>query len=270
MYKFSRSSNQASFRADRPITVEEIQHYAPSVMTDTPHQSRAQSYKVISTFNVLESMQDEGFFPYEVRQTRVRDQNKREFTRHMVRLRHINNLSNGHEVPEIVLLNSHDGTSSYQLMSGIFRMVCSNGLIAGSIFDDIRIRHSGNVIDNVIEGSYRVLSDIEAVQGRVERYKNTQLSIGQKVDFAKQAIELRWGEDSPIQNPERVLNIHRGADRSSDLWTTYNVIQENIVRGGLAGRSETGRRMTTRAVGGVNELVRLNRGLWDIADKMAA
>lgn len=270
MYRYARSSKQNGIRQNRPLTTEEIQYYAPSVMTNTAHASRAQSYKHISTSQVLSDMQKAGFEPYEVRQTKTRDYGKRDYTRHMVRLRHADTIDNGQEVPEIVLLNSHDGTSSYQLLAGIFRMVCSNGLIAGSIFDDIRIRHSGNVSDNVIEGSYRVLSDLEAAQSRIERFKSINLTVDQKRDFALQASQLRWGDDSPVKNHGYLLSIHRGADREDTLWNTYNVVQENIIRGGVPGRAESGRRVTTRAVGGVNEIVRINRGLWDIADKMAA
>ena len=270
MYQYARSSNQYTFRSDSALSNDQIAYYTPSVVTDSAHESRKDSYKFISTLNVIDSMRKEGFEPYEVRQTRTRLLGRRNHTRHMVRLRHADAYSNGSEVPEIILLNSHDGTSSYQLLSGFFRFVCSNGLIAGNIHNDIRIRHSGNVIDQVIEGSYRVLSEVEAGLSRIDRFKSITLNEGQKLTFADQAITLRWGERSPIKDPAELLSIHRHSDRKDDLWTVFNTVQENLMRGGLNGRSFNGRRVTTRAINGVNENVRINRGLWDLADKLAA
>jgi len=63
------------------------------------------------------------------------------------------------------------------------------------------------------------------------------------------------------------------ADRTN-LWTNFNVIQENVIRGGLRGvriDTETNRRrrMSTRAVQGIDQDVKLNRALWTLAAKMA-
>ena len=62
-----------------------------------------------------------------VTQTRVRNEDRRDFTKHMIRLRHAGQINARGEANEIILLNSHDGTSSYQMLAGMFRFVCSNG-----------------------------------------------------------------------------------------------------------------------------------------------
>ncbi|MCV5598190.1 DUF945 domain-containing protein, partial [Escherichia coli] len=77
------------------------------------HESRSDRYTYIPTITILESLQCEGFEPFFACQTKVRDQSKREHTKHMLRLRRAGQLT-GHQVPEIILLNSHDGSSSYQ------------------------------------------------------------------------------------------------------------------------------------------------------------
>ncbi|VTP63237.1 Domain of uncharacterised function (DUF932) [Leclercia adecarboxylata] len=105
---------------------------------------------------ILESLQREGFQPFFACQTKVRDQSKREHTKHMLRLRRAGQL-NGHQVPEIILLNSHDGSSSYQMLPGLFRGVCTNGLVCGQSFGEVRVPHKGNVVEKVIEGAYEVL-----------------------------------------------------------------------------------------------------------------
>ncbi len=269
MYQYARSSNQSAFRSTTPLSNDQIARYAPSVLAQEAHESRGERYTFIPTIEVLDGLRREGFQPFEVRQTRVRDQSKREHTKHLVRLRHESSITSLEEVPEIILLNSHDGSSSYQLLSGFFRFVCSNGLIAGDVCNDIRVRHSGNVVDDVIEGAVRVLDNVEEIAGRIDTYKSITLAPQEAVVFANAALSLRWDEDKAPVQADQVLRTRRWADNKADLWTTFNRVQENLLKGGLAGRSTTGRRSTTRAVGGVNENVKLNRALWSLADGLA-
>src|SRR3546814_10526378 len=98
-----------------------------------------------------------------VTQTRVRNEDRREHTKHMIRLRHANQV-NDSIANEIILLNSHDGTSSYQMLAGAFRFVCSNGLVCGDTVADVRIPHKGDIAGQVIEGAYEVLAGFERVQ----------------------------------------------------------------------------------------------------------
>lgn len=269
MYRYGSSSNQTTFRAQAPLSNDLIARFAPSVLASEAHSSRGERYTFIPTINVIDGLRRNGFEAYEIRQTRVRDQSRREFTKHMVRLRHADAIGTSNEVPEIILLNSHDGTSSYQLIAGMFRFVCSNGLIAGNVCEDIRIRHSGNVIDNVIEGATRIVEELPQLTARIDEYKGIQLSHDEQQLFANAALSLRWDDGKAPITPTRALSVWRHQDTSNDLWTTFNRVQENLIKGGLSGRGSTGRRMTTRAVGGVNENVKLNRALWSLADGMA-
>ncbi|HAO0755138.1 TPA: DUF932 domain-containing protein [Escherichia coli] len=89
----------------------------PSVFGEEKHTSRSENYTWIPTITVLESLQREGFQPFFACQTRVRDPGRRGYTKHMLRLRRDGEI-NGQHVPEIILLNSHDGTHS-QLINSI-------------------------------------------------------------------------------------------------------------------------------------------------------
>jgi len=269
MIRYASSSKQTEFRSAYPLSNSQIAYHAPSVMADAAHESRGERYSFIPTIQVIDALRGEGFEPYEIRQTRVRDAGKREHTKHMVRMRHASQISTKDEVPEVILLNSHDGSSSYQIMSGVFRFVCSNGLIAGDMFNNIRVRHSGHVVDDVIEGATRVLEDAKQIGYRIEDYKGIELGQDEQRAFATAAMQLRWGDDAPV-TANRLLAAHRREDIKGDLWTTFNRVQENMLKGGIPGRSSTGRRTTTRAVGGVNENVKLNKALWTLADSMAA
>jgi len=268
MIRYATSSQQSSFRSQSALSNEQIAYHAPSVMASEAHESRGDRYSFIPTIQVIDGLRAEGFQPYEIRQTKVRDQAKREHTKHMVRMRHASSIA-ADEVPEIILLNSHDGTSSYQIMSGVFRFVCSNGLIAGDMFNNIKVRHSGNVVGDVIEGATRVLDDAKQIGSRIDEYKSITLDYDEQQAFARSALQIRWGDEKPVQ-ASRLLQPSRWQDRQDDLWTVYNRVQENMMKGGVPGRSATGRRTTTRAVGGVSENVKLNKALWTLADTMAA
>lgn len=124
----SRFGSVNLVRRDRPLTRDELAHYVPSVFSADKHVSRSDRYTYIPTISLLDNLQREGFQPFFACQTRVRDQSKREHTKHMLRLRREGQIT-GKQVPEIILLNSHDGSSSYQMLPGLFRSVCQNGLI---------------------------------------------------------------------------------------------------------------------------------------------
>ena len=150
-------------RSDRPLLDDQIRAVVPSIFAETPHESRSQRYSYIPTATVLSELRQEGFLPFMVCQTRVRNEDRREYTKHLIRLRHASQI-NGDEANEIILLNSHDGTSSYQMLAGQFRFVCQNGLVCGDTFADIRVPHKGDVAGQVIEGAYEVLKGFERVQ----------------------------------------------------------------------------------------------------------
>jgi hypothetical protein len=66
----------------------------------------------------------------------------------------------------------------------------------------------------------------------------------------------------------QILSPRRWQDESNDLWTTYQRVQENLIKGGLSGRNVKGGRMHTRAVRGIDGDVKLNRALWVMAETL--
>jgi hypothetical protein len=125
----------------------------------------------------------------------------------------------------------------------------------------------------VIEGAVRVLSDFEAVDESKDAMKAIELRPEEQAAFATAALTLRYGERSEIQPPapisaEQFLQARRPEDLGHSLWTTFQRIQENAVRGGQPGRSVQGRRMRTREVASIDRGVTLNRALWVLAEEM--
>lgn len=253
---------------------EQIARVAPSVFASEAASNRSDRYTYIPTIDVLNGLQREGFEVMQAVQTRTRIADNREFTKHMLRLRHRDVLDRplvaGQEIPEIVLVNSHDGTSAYKIMGGIFRLICSNGMVIGDTSFECSVRHSGDVINNVIEGSFEVVKGIERVMPVIDTWKQIKLEAPEKMAFAKAARALRWDdEDAPV-TPDSLLVPQRYEDHKDDLFTVYNVAQEHLIKGGVRGRNKSARRMTTRAVTGVSENIKLNKSLWMLAQEMAA
>ncbi len=111
----SRFGLTHSIRQERPLTNDELVKVVPSVFSEEKHNSRSDRYTYIPTITLLDKLREEGFQPFFACQSRVRDEDKRGHTKHMVRLRR-EGANKGTEVPEIILLNSHDGSSSYQMI----------------------------------------------------------------------------------------------------------------------------------------------------------
>ncbi len=262
------ASRSPALRSEYPLTDDQIHRVAPSIFADAPHESRSQRYAYIPTAAVLAELRKEGFQPFMVTQTRVRDEGKREHTKHMLRLRHASQI-NGAEANEIVLLNSHDGTSSYQMLAGMFRFVCSNGLVCGDTVADVRVPHKGDVAGSVIEGAFEVLSGFERVKESRDAMRAITLDEGEAEVFARSALALKYdptdNKPAPITESQ-ILMPRRFDDRRPDLWSVFNRTQENLTKGGLHGRSANGRRQQTRPVQGIDTDVRLNRALWMLAD----
>jgi hypothetical protein len=262
------ASRSPVLRSEHPLSDDQIRTVAPSISAEAKHESRSERYSYIPTASVLMKLRSEGFQPFMVAQTRVRHEGRRDYTKHMIRLRHVSQI-NGREANEIILLNSHDGTSSYQMLAGMFRFVCTNGLVCGDTVADVRVPHKGDVANHVIEGAYEVLRGFERVQQSRDAMQAVALDERESEVFARAALALKYDDDqrAPITESQ-ILAPRRADDQRSDLWTVFNRTQENLIRGGLQGRAANGRRQRTRPVQGIDQSVRINRALWLLADGM--
>ncbi|KAA0544039.1 MULTISPECIES: DUF932 domain-containing protein [Citrobacter] len=263
----SRFGRVDLIRRDRPLTHEELMQHTPSVFGEEKHASRSERYAYIPTITLLESLQREGFQPFFACQTRVRDQSRREHTKHMLRLRRAGQIT-GQQVPEIILLNSHDGSSSYQMLPGLFRSVCCNGLVCGTSLGEVRVPHKGDVVEKVIEGAYEVLGVFDRVEEKRDAMQSLLLPPPAQQALAKAALTYRFGEEYQPVTESQVLSARRWQDEQNDLWSVFNRLQENLSKGGLSGRSAQGKRSRTRAVNGIDGDIKLNRALWVMAEEM--
>ncbi len=264
----SRFNDSFGLRSSNPLTNDQIARVAPSIFAAGKHESRSERYTYIPTIQILDGLRNEGFQPFMVAQSRSRVEGKSEFTKHMMRLRKIDQID-AQEAFEIILINSHDGTSSYQMLAGIFRFVCQNGMVMGDTYQDIRVHHRGNITENVIDAAYTIMNDVDAVQASIETMKGTPLALPEARIFAETALSLKYDKEAPIR-PDDLLTARRYEDRvNTDLWATFNKVQENLLKGGQRGETATGKRTRTRGVTSIDNNVRLNKALWTLSEKMA-
>jgi len=273
----TRFANSARvLRSDLPLSEDQMRQAAPSIFAQGKHASRSERYTYIPTIDVLRGLRREGFEPFMVAQGRSRIEGKTEYTKHLIRMRHRRESGDAKARPEaheIILINSHDGASSYQLLAGVFRFICTNGMVVGDVAHDIRIKHKGNIQGEVIEGAFRVLDDFEAVDASTEAMKSVSLKPEEERAFARAALTLRYGERTEGQPPapitaEQLIQVRRPEDQGNALWMCFQRIQEHLTRGGLPGRTAQGRRIQTREVASIDRNVALNRALWVLAEEM--
>lgn len=276
----------ARFDTGRALTEDEMRRHVPSIFATEAHESRSERFQPIPTYDVLRALMAEGFMPVGAKQARTREAGKAPYTKHLIRLRRMDNVTAyqvGDTVCEILLKNANDGTSAYDLMAGLFRIKCLNSMVAQTgTLDSVKVRHSGDVMGKVIEGTYRVLGEAQkALEAPVE-WSKVQLGTEERLAFASAVHALRFGQADDGEElagpaaaikPVQLIAPRRADDRSPDLWTTFNVAQENVIRGGLRGITRDAnnrvRRVTTRAVNGIDQDVKLNRALWVLTQEMA-
>lgn len=267
-------------RGDQPLTLEQIRNVTPSVFAEQKHESRSDRYSYIPTSEILTKLQSEGFQPFAAFQGGSRIEEKKGFTKHLIRLRYMGEQPANEAdrtVSEIVLMNSHDGTSSYRMMGGQFRMVCSNGLIiSDGLMQEVRVKHSGDVAHDVIDGCISILESAPLALESIREMQAVQLSPEEQNIFARAALAVRYEETalSPVTVPQ-ILTPQRREDAAPDLWRTLNRVQENIIRGGVSyvQRDANGRKVArrqTRPINGIDQNTSVNRALWQLAEEMKA
>lgn len=250
----------------------ELERKAPSIFTNTAFDKTGSSYELISTNEVLQGLYGLGFGVTHAMESRVRDTSRKGYSRHMLRLRRENEKEVNGFYPEVVLVNSHDGSTSYQLRAGIFRLVCSNGMVVGDEMMSRKVRHQGNVVERVVESCHDIIEVFPTAVEKVQEWQNIKLSYDEQIAYANSARLLKWNEDAPTEvHPTELLKKRRYQDQKDDIWTTFNVIQENLIRGGIKARSKKdGLRRKTRGVSSVYENNRLNTALWTLTEHMAS
>jgi len=256
------------------LTNEDLRLQAPSIFAGSPRTGLSQRYVFVPTTEILQGLREKDWLPVDVEQQQVRAPSRLGFQKHLIRFRRAEQMQTLDEWnAELVLTNSHDAACAYTMRVGIFRRVCSNGLVlSDETFQAIRFPHAHLKVEEVVQASYRVLEYVPRLGALIDRFRNRVLNERERLTFAKRALLLRYEalDQAPVE-PQTLLTARRQEDEASDLWTTFNRLQENLVRGGLSDnrRNRSGRLRSLRSLRGLDSKVTLNRKLWDLAEEAA-
>lgn len=257
------------------LTNEQLQSLTPSIF-EAGTKNVTDKYAKINTIKIVDVLRQSGFYPVKASQQRKLDQNNKPFAKHIIRFRNEQSIMRennvGDSVPELILMNSHDGTSAYKMMFGIFRLVCSNGLVvASSTVAGISVRHSGDpreVFERITQSAKDITSQSDKVFERVSAWQGKTLDINQALSFAEGACAIySEGTESKIE-PALILRPRRWAEFNKiDLWSTFNIVQENFTKGGFYQQNAQGFYRRARALSSIDRDVKLNKALWEYTDK---
>lgn len=263
----------------KPLSDARLAQLVPSIFTEEASPDRSERYRHLPTIDVLHDLKKAGFLPVQAFQSAVHKSKKGKiedrvpFAKHLIRLRERKyidrELKISDMVPDVILTNSHDGTSAFRLEAGLFRLVCLNGLVVSSgSFGSVRVTHAGDIGAKVAEAAGHIAAFAPELGRVAKEWDKIELTSRQRNKFAKDAMEMRFVSESPL-TIEQALTARRNEDEAPTLWRTYNVIQENLLKGGQQGKAASGRATSVREVTSVNNSLRYNRKLWELAEALA-
>lgn len=242
------------------LTTSDLARKAPSVFSTNAHPARSEHYSLLRTCDIVDALREEGFVVTDAGQS-----GQGNHARHMLRFTHVDNLGKdrsdvtGGGFPQVVLTNSHDGTTRLHINAGYYRLVCANGAVMNVIGNQdaySSVKHIGHTIEEVVAHTHRVAARAAEIQESISRWTAVNLTDVQRREYARRAVALRFPK---VKNPnlDEMIRPRRLEDQGTDLYTLYNVVQENCVRGGV----RVGTR-TARPIFNITKNRQLNVNLW--------
>jgi len=254
-----------------------IRRFCPSFYATAPKGDVSDRYAFISTEEISLQLAEYGWRPVYARESRANDESNRGLTRHVVRWANDEYRLNGARI-ELMGTNSHNRASAFEFMAAIFRLVCSNGLVANTgDLGSFKVRHVGEIGDQIKDAVKMISDNASLISGKMKEFHTIDLTPDEQGIFARAALDYVYPEVAPIA-PKQLLTTRRSYDNGTDLWTTYNKIQENLTKGGLRGVTRTEdprtgrpkvRRTKTRAIKSIQKDIKLNKALWSMTEHMA-
>ena len=276
------------------LTSDQIRARAPAVYAHDYAEDLSTKYGNFNSANAIEVMSDYGYGVTQAAQVKGRSEKANIYVLHVMAFakRHEINALSEHQ-PEIIFYNSHDGKSSMKLFAGIYRFVCSNGIIAGEGFDQRMVHYKSNLdsFEDLLTYTAAKLEGVTDFTRKLQRIIPDEQTVNR---FAKQALSTRYDYFANVNNGrppieslvtnmfdaravQQALAVTRREDMADDAWTIFNRVQESVLRGGfhvLGPRKRHTRRYIgykeAKAITSVKENVTINRKLWDIAQETLA
>jgi len=260
---------------------EQIREVCPVAFSEKASNEVSEHYTHIPTNRVINDMRELGWGVIEAKQVAARKKQTKGFQKHMIVFRHPDLMVEGKDGdnvwPQIIMTNSHDGKNSFTFQAGMYRFVCSNGLvIADEEFGSMKIRHMGYDFETLRETINEMVEKLPLTVESMNRFKNTELTQNQKYDLARKALETRF----KIQENQKVDQVYkidldafltpvRKEDEGNDLWSVFNLVQERVVTGDFDYVSGVKMRKA-REIKNFKQDLDVNQKLFEVAKEFAA
>lgn len=230
-------------------------------------------YVFIPTHQILSDLDKLGWKVRAVVNPRYKAEKNQLHGKHLVRLFNPDIfIKRGSDVNyvEIALYNSSNGLSKFKLEVGIFRLVCSNGLVIKTQdFGSINLRHKGYSFDNLQEGINSMVERLPEVVTKINTFASKQLTDQEMKDLAQKAYQLRnSGRQANEEELAAILAPRRAEDEGTNLWVVFNRVQESLVAGGQMFVDARGRVRTARPIRNLDKNLKMNQELWQLAESM--
>jgi hypothetical protein len=230
----------------------------------------SEKYKVITTQNVVDVFNAKGFEVTSMQQSKVRDKSKDGYQKHLIRLTHAdfaNVLKDAR--PEIVVVNSYDGSTSLSMFLGAYRFICANGLMVGTGFGGQSVRHIGDIQERTSDGINKLVASIPKMVHNIEMLQNKTPSSAAINEFLVKATDLVLPETGSLLDNVNINSyVRRIEDTPLDAYTIFNVVQERAIKQGMFFRHAKGGVSRTRPVKSITRTIDINRSLWDLANEI--
>ena len=269
---------------DSYLTKEQIKSIAPLVFADQPTNPDVSSkYLFVNTETIIDDLDKLGWKPVKVAQRKARKAEGTIFSKHMVSFQNPDIMIKGKDgddaYPRIILTNSHDGMQAFKFSVGIFRLVCSNGLvIADEQFSDFKIKHKGYTYEELRSVVNQAVADLPNRVQVMNDMKNRTLSQEEKEQLAIDAMLIRAGikpnseqareVNYDVETIEDILSPKRDADKGDDLWKVFNVIQEKITQGEFHAALVGAKVRKVRKIKSFEKDLQVNKELFKLATNL--
>lgn len=251
------------------LTMDEIRQKAPSVFTSEPQEGVSKKYTHIPTSVVVEDLQKLGWNV--TKAVEIKARKRQGYQKHMVVFNHHDIVikgENGDDLyPQVLLTNSHDGKCAFHFRIGLFRLVCSNGLVVSDRdFEHISMRHFGYTFDDLKNNIEKVIKSLPNLVEKINIFRSKELSQEEMEKFAEEAIKIRYENGEVKMDVSSLLEIERTEDGGNDLFSVYNRVQEKVLGGGFRISVNKGKQRKARPIKNFTQDIRLNEKLFELAE----
>jgi len=255
------------------LSLQEIRTMAPQAFAETAKPGVSEKYAFLPTSRIIEDMDRLGWKVSAARAGKYRNADNKGYGNHYIGFFHpeifIKDAEGNIEAyPQVVVFNSHTGRGSFRFEMGIFRIVCSNGLvIKSSDMGSFQLKHKGYTFEELQYLINAAVERMPEIAGKINDFGLKIMSPAEQRGFAKAAFALRSDRQLTANELEDFLAPRRREDEGDSLWLVLNRIQESVIRGGSLAEPKVKKgKKAFKGIKNIHRDFKINQELWALAE----